>query len=91
MDVAGIGSTAWPFAVGVLVGWLVVALLGRSGTTLVDGALVVISTVTVGIPLRLIAGQGVAVAFVFVALGFLGLFMLGARAAFAGLQRVRSR
>jgi hypothetical protein len=91
VDAAGIGSTVWPFAIGVLVGWLVVALLDRTGATLVDGALVVIVTVGVGMPLRFIAGQGVVVAFVFVALGFIGLFMLGGRAAFAALQHVRSK
>jgi hypothetical protein len=91
VNVAGIGSTVWPFAIGALVGWLVIALLDRTGATLVDGAVVVIATVGVGMPLRFLAGQGVGLAFVFVALGFIGLFMLGGRAAFAALQLVRSK
>ena len=38
-----------------------------------------VSTVVVGMSLRVIAGQGTAVAFVGVALGFLGAIMLGWR------------
>ncbi len=38
-----------------------------------------LATVAVGMTLRVIAGQGTAVAFIAVALGFLGLFLLGWR------------
>jgi hypothetical protein len=89
VDPVGVVSTAWPFAIGVLVGWLVVVALGRSGSSILGGAIVLVCTVGVGMPLRSIAGQGVVVAFVVVALGFLGLFMLGGRAGAAVAQHAR--
>ena len=78
---AGLASTAWPFLVGLAVGWLLLGALRRAGVALVDGALVVVATVAVGMTLRVLAGQGTAAAFVLVALAFLGLFLLGWRAA----------
>jgi len=38
-----------------------------------------LGTVALGMLLRVVSGQGTAVAFIFVALGFLGLFLLGWR------------
>jgi hypothetical protein len=46
-----------------------------------------ISTVALAMALRVISGQGTAVAFVFVALGFLGVAMLGWRLLIAGVRR----
>jgi len=88
---AGFASTAWPFVVGVGIGWLVVVALGRIGTSLSDGVIVSVMTVAVGMILRAVSGQGVAFAFILVALGFLGAFMLGGRAVLAGLRHVRSK
>ncbi|HVC14869.1 MAG TPA: DUF3054 domain-containing protein [Acidimicrobiales bacterium] len=93
---AGIASTAWPFAVGLGVGWALVAA-GRRHTrpaslsSLPAGAAVCITTVAVGMTLRVVAGQGTAAAFVGVATGFLGLVMLAGRLALdvAGRRRVR--
>ena len=90
IDVSGLASTAWPFVVGLLVGWLLVAALGRVGTTLSGGVVVVVSTVAVGMVLRVVSGQGTAFAFVLVALGFLGIFMLGWRTALGALRHVRA-
>lgn len=89
VNVVGLASTTWPFAVGLAAGWLVVIVRGRAGTSVNDGLFVSITTVTVGMLLRSVAGQGTAVAFVLVALFFLGAFMLGWRVALAGLRRVR--
>jgi DUF3054 family protein len=47
-----------------------------------------LGTVTVGMVLRVISGQGTAFAFICVALAFLGLFMLGWRLAAAHLPRL---
>lgn len=55
-----------------------------------DGVLVCVSTVALGMALRVVSGQGTAVAFVLVALGFLGAVMLGWRLLGAYVQR-RSR
>jgi len=88
---AGLASTVWPFIVGLSIGWLVVIALGRVGTSLSDGVIVAVTTVAVGMILRAVAGQGVAFAFILVALGFLGAFMLGGRAVLGGLRHMRSK
>lgn len=84
---AGIASTAWPFVVGLGVGWLALAVRGRAGATPLDGAAVAVVLVAVGMVLRVLAGQGTAPAFVAVALAFNGLCLVGARA----LARVAPR
>jgi Protein of unknown function (DUF3054) len=84
---AGITSTAWPFALGLGAGWLVVAVRGGSGRSVADGGVIVATTVAVGMVLRVLAGQGTAVAFVVVALAFNGLWMLGARSIAPQLRR----
>jgi hypothetical protein len=75
----GLWSTAWPFLVGLAVGWLVLRARRRTGVSLVDGAVVAVTTVGVGMLLRVWTGQGTAVPFIAVALGFLGAVMLGGR------------
>jgi hypothetical protein len=91
LNITGLASTAWPFLSGLAVGWLVVLSRHHAGTSFVDGLPVWISTVVLGMVLRVVAGQGTAVAFVLVALGFLGATMLGWRLLLAGgRHRVRS-
>jgi hypothetical protein len=79
MNWSGFASTAWPFAVGLLIGWVWVLAQGRAGSTLTSGVVVWLCTVVAGMLLRVEFGQGTAVAFICVALGFLGALMLGAR------------
>jgi hypothetical protein len=86
-SVGGLASTTWPFGVGLLVGWAGVLVRGRSGSSLASGVVVWLATVTMGMVLRVISGQGTAVAFIAVALGFLGAFMLGARLVVNALRR----
>ena len=76
---AGLARTAWPFLAGLAVGWLVTRAWRRPASVLGVGAGVWLSTVVLGMVLRAVSGQGAAVAFIFVALAFLGLFMLGWR------------
>lgn len=68
---AGIASTTWPFGIGIASGWSALLLRRRDGLSLSAGIWVAICTVTIGMVLRVLAGQGTAVAFVFVAIGFL--------------------
>jgi len=75
----GLFSTTWPFGVGLLVGWAGVLAARRCPPSLASGVVIWLSTVAIGMVLRVAAGQGTAVAFIGVALGFLGLFMLGPR------------
>jgi Protein of unknown function (DUF3054) len=89
---AGIASTSWPFLCGLAVGWawLWASAVRMSGARAwrrpfaisairPAGLMVWLSTVAVGMILRVISGQGTAIAFIVVALAFLGLFLLGWR------------
>jgi hypothetical protein len=78
-SVAGIASTSWPFLCGLAVGWLASRAWRRPLALRPAGISVWLSTVVFGMVLRVIGGQGTAVAFVGVALAFLGLLMLGWR------------
>ncbi|MHB8380468.1 MAG: DUF3054 domain-containing protein [Acidimicrobiales bacterium] len=79
LRLAGLLSTTWPFAVGLGLGWLYLTLRRRNGASLRGGVAVWLSTVGVGMVLRVLSGQGTALAFILVALAFLGGLMLGLR------------
>ena len=79
LRLAGFLSTTWPFAVGLGLGWLYLTLRRRDGASLRGGVAVWLSTVVMGMVLRVLSGQGTAFAFIVVAFGFLGLLMLGLR------------
>lgn len=89
LAIVGLASTTWPFLAALAAGWLTLAVTRRDGMTLSSGLVVWISTVALGMAFRVIAGQGTAVAFVFVALGFLGLTMLGWRVVVLGIRQRR--
>lgn len=71
--------TAWPFLLGVLAGWALLGLLRRAPATAASGAIVAAATVALGMTLRAVVDQGVAVSFVIVATVFNCLFLVGAR------------
>jgi hypothetical protein len=75
----GIVSTAWPFVSGLVVGWCALVVFGRDEMSSRGGAMVTVSTVALGMALRVISGQGIAPAFVLVALAFFSATMLGWR------------
>jgi hypothetical protein len=76
---AGIASTAWPFLCGLAAGWAVIRAWRRPLAIRPSGLVIWLGTVAVGMVLRVVSGQGTAVAFIIVALAFLGLFLLGWR------------
>ncbi len=78
-SLGGIASTAWPFLAGLAGGWLAVRAWRRPLGLVPAGVGAWLGTVALGMGLRVVAGQGTAVAFVLVALAFLGLFLLGWR------------
>jgi hypothetical protein len=84
---AGLLGTAWPFLTGLAAGELAVRAWRRPAALAPTGIVVWLSTVALGMTLRVIAGQGTAVAFIVVALAFLGLFVLGWRLAALILAR----
>ena len=78
-SLAGIASTAWPFLTGLGFGWLAVRAWRRPLALVPAGVGAWLGAVALGMALRVVSGQGTAVAVVGVALAFLGLFLLGWR------------
>ncbi len=78
-SLAGITSTAWPFPAGLAGGWLATRAWRRPEALVPAGVGAWLGAAGLGMILRVAAGQGTAVAFVGVALAFLGLFLLGWR------------
>lgn len=77
--VAGIASTSWPFLCGLAAGWAASRAWRRPLALRPAGVAIWLCTVALGMVLRVVSGQGTAVAFIVVALAFLGLFLLGWR------------
>ncbi|WP_067673554.1 DUF3054 domain-containing protein [Nocardia miyunensis] len=87
---AGLFRTLWPFGIGLLLGWALAALLGArdrfdARTLWTAGVTVWLSTLIIGMVLRVISGQGIAFSFVLVAASVLALFLLGWRAAWKAI------
>ena len=79
-SIAGLAGTVWPFLAGLAVGWLVVSAMHRDPIALVPGGVLIwLSTLTVGMILRVVSGQGTALSFIVVAGVVLGTFLLGSR------------
>ena len=80
----GLATTAWPFLSGLAVGWLATVALYRDkfdGFLIVPTGIVVwLSTLVVGMLLRVVSGQGTAFSFIIVAGTVLAVFLLGWRA-----------
>ena len=82
----GMVSTTWPFATGLVGGWIFLKFSDQTGLSKRDGFILVLFTVAIGMVLRVIAGQGTAFTFILVALTFLSLFLVGWRWIY---QRIR--
>ena len=74
-------STAWPFLAGLAAGEVATRAWRRPLALVPAGVGVWAGTVAGGQALRVISGQGTAIAFVVVSVLFLGLFLLGWRLA----------
>lgn len=84
---SGLATTAWPFVAALLVGWLVTRAWRRPTAVVRTGLPVWVITVALGMVLRALSGQGVAVAFIIVATLTLALLLLGWR----GIARLAGR
>ena len=82
---AGLANTAWPFLAGLAAGLAATRAWRRPAAIVPAGLGAWLGSVAVGMLLRVVAGQGTALAFIGVALAFLGLFLLGWRAVAAAL------
>ena len=78
-SLGGIASTAWPFLAGLAGGWLAARAWRRPFGLFPAGVGAWLGAVVAGMVLRVVSGQGTTVAFIGVALAFLGLFLLGWR------------
>jgi hypothetical protein len=79
LGAAGVWGTAWPFLVGLGLGWLAARAWRHPAAVWPTGVLVWAVTLVAGMLLRLAGAQGTAVAFVVVAALTLGLFLVGWR------------
>lgn len=80
LSLAGVWQTAWPFLVGLVVGWAI-TMAWRSPTAPVRTGLGVWAlTLAAGMLLRAVSGQAVVLAFVIVAGIVLFVFLVGWRA-----------
>lgn len=86
--VTGAILTAWPFLVGAAVAWFAVRAWRRP-LSMASGVAIWLGAVAGGMILRAVTGQTVVVAFVVVALLSLALFLVGYRALFALVRRLR--
>ena len=83
--------TFWPFATGLVVGWIGARGWRHPFSITRTGLLAWIGTVVIGMLLRALSGQGLAVSFVIVAAIVLGALLLGWRAFAAALDRSATR
>jgi hypothetical protein len=77
--IAGFANTLWPFATGLLVGWVYNEWRHRNSLIPASGLLIVLITVALGMALRVVSGQGTAISFTVVAFVFLSIFLVGWR------------
>jgi hypothetical protein len=89
VDAGGVLTTAWPFLVGLAVGWLVSLAWKRPYGVVRPGVIVWASTVVVGMLLRFLTGVGTATSFIIVTAVVLGALIVGWRAVAALLARRR--
>jgi hypothetical protein len=89
-DLVGVAQTAWPFLVGCLVGLLLVSRW-RDPAGLRSGVVVWLSTVVLGLALRVLGGSTAQVSFIIVTTITLGVFLVGWRAVYRLVVRARGR
>ena len=88
---AGVVSTAWPFLAGLAAGEVATRGWRRPLALVPTGVGVWAGTVIGGQLLRVVSGQGTALAFIIVSVLFLGLFLLGWRIAARRVLRASGR
>ena len=77
---AGLLVTAWPFLGGLAIGWLLMRAWRHPRRIVWTGIGIWIATLAGGMLLRVISGQGTAIAFIVVATVALGVVLIGWRA-----------
>ncbi|ORW01017.1 DUF3054 domain-containing protein [Mycobacterium kyorinense] len=91
LSLTGVATTAWPFLIGTILGWLLSRGWRRPTALAPTGVLVWVCTVAVGMLLRKSTSAGVAASFVVVASTVTALLLLGWRAAAQAGMRLAAR
>jgi hypothetical protein len=91
ITLSGTLGTAWPFLAALVLGWLATRTWRNPLGIVRPGVVLWACTVVIGMLLRVVSGQGVALAFVIVAAVTLALFLVGWRALGTGFRRIRPR
>jgi len=89
LTLGGVAETAWPFLAGTGIGWLAARAWRRPLSPAPTGLLIWLCTVAVGMVLRKLTGQGVAVSFVIVASLVTAVLLLGWRGAATAVRHHR--
>ena len=89
-DLLGVLRTAWPFLAGYALG-LTLARSWRQPVARPSALILWVSTVVVGMALRVLTGAGVQLSFVVVTTLVLGALLLGWRTLWSLVQRARHR
>lgn len=87
LTIGGVFGTAWPFLVGLAIGWAAIAALKLPTTGVKAGGVLWVATLALGMLFRVLAGGSTAFAFIAVAGITLALFLIGWRAGYARLRR----
>lgn len=82
-------STAWPFLVAFVAGWVLLRSWQRPTALLRVGVPLWLITVVGGLSLRAVTGEGLALPFILVAATTLLTFLVGWRVLFLAFQKVR--
>ncbi|MUN62696.1 DUF3054 family protein [Kocuria sediminis] len=91
LDPVGLLETAWPFLAGLLLGWVLWRLPRQPVGLWPRGVALWLTTVSVGMGLRVLVGEGTAPSFVLVTLGVLAVLLLGHRALALTVRAARAR
>ncbi|WP_345750929.1 DUF3054 domain-containing protein [Microbacterium rhizophilus] len=75
----GLVGSAWPFVVGLVVGWAVILLTRTPSTSVLAGGMAWFATLVIGMVLRVASGGTAAVPFIIVATITLAVFLIGWR------------
>jgi hypothetical protein len=90
LSVAGVATTAWPFLIGTVIGWLASRGWQRPTAVVPTGVVVWLCTVVIGMVLRKASSAGVAASFVVVAATVTAVLLLGWRVVVGLTLRRRS-
>lgn len=92
LGVAEVWGTAWPFLIGLVVGWAVLLVLRRDPATVRSGVLVWLVTLFGGMAIRGLGdGRVPHWSFIMVAAIAIAVFLVGWRAVAAAIARRRAR